>query len=139
MTDKVQKIREWINKTQDGLMDANGNFENPSEEGAFHILSNLDYYIDSLQEESVSEDLEEFARKRVLKVPIALRSGFHQLCRQLIKEGAQWKEQQMLNKAIDSELFSDGMFTPLISVKDKEKIADIKFGDKVKIILIKHE
>ena len=53
MIDKVQKIKEWISKTQDGLMDANGNFENPSNEGAFHILSNLDYYIDSLQEEPV--------------------------------------------------------------------------------------
>ena len=53
MTDKIQKIKDWISKTQDGLMDANGNFENPSNEGAFHILSNLDYYIDSLQEEPV--------------------------------------------------------------------------------------
>ena len=51
MTDKVQKIKDWISKEQDGLMDAQGNFENPSDEEAFHILSNLDYYIDSLQEE----------------------------------------------------------------------------------------
>ena len=53
MTDKVQKIKDWISKTQDGLMDVNGNFENSSNEGAFHILSNLDYYIDSLQQEHV--------------------------------------------------------------------------------------
>lgn len=59
MIDKVQRIKEWISKTQDGLMDDNGNFENTSDEGAFHVLSNLDYYIDSLQEEPVSEDLEE--------------------------------------------------------------------------------
>lgn len=58
MTDKVQKIKEWINKEQDGLMDAQGNFEYPEHEGAYHILCNLDAYIDSLQEESVSEDLE---------------------------------------------------------------------------------
>ena len=63
MTDKVQKIKDWISKEQDGLMDAQGNFENPSDEGAFHILTNLDYYIDSLQEEPVSEDLEEAAKK----------------------------------------------------------------------------
>ena len=54
MTDKVQKIKEWIGKEQDGFMDAQGNFDNPSDEGAFHILTNLDYYIDSLQEENVS-------------------------------------------------------------------------------------
>jgi hypothetical protein len=55
MTDKVHKIKEWISKTQDGLMDDNGNFKNTSDEEAFHILSNLDYYIDTLQEEPVSE------------------------------------------------------------------------------------
>ena len=50
MTDKVQKIKEWINKEQDGLMDAQGNFEYPEHEGAYNILCNLDAYIDSLQE-----------------------------------------------------------------------------------------
>jgi hypothetical protein len=57
MTDKVRKIKEWISKTQDGLMDANGNFEYPEHEGAYHILCNLDAYIDSLQEEPVSKFL----------------------------------------------------------------------------------
>lgn len=52
--DKVQKIKEWISKTQDGLMDANGNFEYTEHEGAYHILCNLDAYIDSLQEKPVS-------------------------------------------------------------------------------------
>ena len=56
MTDKVQKIKEWISKEQDGLMDAQGNFEYPEHEGAYHILCNLDAYIDSLQEEPVSKD-----------------------------------------------------------------------------------
>jgi hypothetical protein len=53
MTDKVHKIKEWISKTQDGLMDDNGNFEYPEHEGAYDILCNLDAYIDSLQEEPV--------------------------------------------------------------------------------------
>lgn len=51
MTDKVQKIKDWISKEQDGLMDAQGNFEYQEHEGAYHILCNLDAYIDSLQEE----------------------------------------------------------------------------------------
>lgn len=51
MTDKVQKIKEWISKTQDGLMDAQGNFEYPEHEGAYNILCNLGAYIDSFQEE----------------------------------------------------------------------------------------
>ena len=63
MTDKVQKIKDWISKEQDGLIDAQGNFEYPEHEGAFHILCDLDDYIDSLQEEPVSEGLEEVANK----------------------------------------------------------------------------
>ena len=51
MTDKVQKIKDWISKEQDGLMDAQGNFEYPEHEGAYNILCNLDTYIDSMQEE----------------------------------------------------------------------------------------
>lgn len=51
MIDKVQKIKDWISKEQEGLMDAKGNFEYPEHEGAYHILCNLDAYIDSLQEE----------------------------------------------------------------------------------------
>ena len=58
MTDKVQKIKDWISKEQDGLMDSQGNFEYPEHEGAYHILCNLDTYIDSLQEEHVSDDFE---------------------------------------------------------------------------------
>ena len=56
MTNKVQKIKEWISKTQDSLMDANGNFTCRENEGAYHTLCNLDAYIDSLQEEPVSEE-----------------------------------------------------------------------------------
>lgn len=54
MTDKIRKIKEWISNTQDGLMDAQGNFEYPEHEGAYNILCNLGTYIDSLQEEPVS-------------------------------------------------------------------------------------
>jgi hypothetical protein len=39
-------------------MDAQGNFEYPEHEGAYHILCNLDTYIDSLQEKHVSDDFE---------------------------------------------------------------------------------
>jgi len=58
MTDEVQKIKDWINKEQEGLMDAQGNFEYPEHQGAYDVLCNLDAYIDSLQEEPVSKDFE---------------------------------------------------------------------------------
>jgi len=37
-------------------MFAQGNFEYPEHEGAYHILCNLDAYIDSLQEEPLVVD-----------------------------------------------------------------------------------
>lgn len=52
--------------------------------------------------------------------------------------GMEKMKEQMVENAIDAELYSDGMLTPLIKVNDKEKISGIKFGDKVKIIIIKN-
>ena len=79
MTDKVQKIKEWISKEQDGLMDAQGNFEYPEHEGAYHILCNLDAYIDSLQEKPKLEGVEKevaeglVARINRKRIPIELK------------------------------------------------------------------
>ena len=82
MTDKVQKIKDWISKEQDGLMDAQGNFEYPEHEGAYHILCNLDTYIDSLQEEPASEDLEEARRA----VEIAREEMLNEICEWIGKQ-----------------------------------------------------
>lgn len=108
MTDKEQKIKEWICKEQNGLMDAQGNFEYTEHEGAYHILCTLDAYIDSLQVEPVSEGLEEAANNAV----IALVPSFGQKysdgsyvssCRdcfnreellELFKAGANWQKQK---------------------------------------------
>lgn len=61
MNDK-EKILKKIHDEMDGLMDAQGNFEYPEHEGAYHALCNLEAYIDSLPEEPVSEDLKEAER-----------------------------------------------------------------------------
>lgn len=98
MTDKVQKIKEWISKTQDGLMDDNGNFENTSNEGAFHILSNLDYYIDSLQEESISEDLEEAS------IEFAKGFGEWHYAIPCFQAGAKWQENHLWKPADGDDL-----------------------------------
>ena len=82
MTDKVQKIKEWISKEQDGLMDAQGNFEYLEHEGAYHILCNLDTYIDSLQEEPVSEDFEKIVEE-IAEPTILNAYGTKELARRL--------------------------------------------------------
>lgn len=46
----------------------------------------------TMDEKPVSKDLEAFIKERVKNIPIVLRSGFHELCRQLIRDGAQWQK-----------------------------------------------
>ena len=84
------------------------------------------------KKEPVSEDLEEAAYYNCID----------RLSKESIedfKAGAKWKKKQMLKNVISAELYSDGMLTPLIGVKDKEKLKGIKFGDNVKLIIIKDE
>ena len=46
---------------------------------------------------------------------------------------------QINDEAIEAEVQSEGCFIPLISVKDKDKVKDISFGDKIKILIIKQQ
>lgn len=100
---KVQKIKDWIGKKQDGLMDAYGNFRSAADEASYNILCNLDAYIDTLQKEPVSEDLEEaigeycsnpdnFATwiggKENDDIPLIVKA---------IKFGANWQKEQILD------------------------------------------
>ena len=138
--DKVQKIKEWISKTQDGLMDNNGNFEYPEHEGAYNILCNLDAYIDSLQEEPVSEGLEK-ASEHLSTIYAGegsvdpKREGFAFYIG--FKNGAQWQKEQIMKDAIDTTI-KQGCIELGVLIKglDKDKF---NFGDKVKVIIIKDD
>ena len=139
MTDKLQKIKDWISKEQDGLMDAKGNFEFPEHEGAYHILCNLDAYIDSLQEEPVSDGLEEAARKAATwhsreRGDMFFPNDYHKFI-----AGAKWQKEQMMTKAIDMIV---GYWMPnglQLNVDETENPYNIDEGNKVKLIIIKDE
>lgn len=136
MTDKVQRIKEWISKTQDGLMDANGNFGYLEHEGAYHILCNLDAYIDSLQEEPVSEDLEEAAQEYTEK---------GSKCQEELdafKAGAKWQKEQMMAKAVDGVVtfdYYEGDKAYGCVAHDSFCLEDLglKDRDEVKILILK--
>ena len=149
MTDKVQKIKEWICKEQNGLMDAQGNFEYTEHEGAYHILCTLDAYIDSLQEEPVSEDLEkeiqdyynsrrEYGGRYNAVIPVYR----HQLA-DIASHFAQWQKQQLMAKAVDATVHIDAggyPYIPQMELYDYDKdIPLAKEGDKYKVILIKED
>ena len=87
-------------------MDAQGNFAYREDEGAYYILCNLDSYIDSMQEEPVSEDLEkaceqlaENARKHKAETlsPFFSQTDY----RQGVIDGAKWQKEQMITKAVE--------------------------------------
>ena len=97
--DKVQKIKEWISKTQDGLMDDNGNFEYKEHEGAYNILCNLDAYIDSLQEEPVSGSInfeqelyKAFGQVKDFTLGMRIAKRFYDMGS---KSGAKWQFDQL--------------------------------------------
>jgi hypothetical protein len=155
MTDKVRKIKEWISKTQDGLMDANGNFEYPEHEGAYHILCNLDAYIDSLQEEPVSEEWIDAAKQYVKEHVIGIDKVTFSIATDMFISGAKWQKQQdqstielaedhamlagmekmkeqMMAKAIDGTARPDDN-----EIWCNLSTFNLKDGDKCKVILIK--
>ena len=55
----IQQLRAQIAVLQDATMDKNRNFRSDYDEGRFDALSVVDSLLDSLQDELVSEDLED--------------------------------------------------------------------------------
>ena len=99
MTDKVQKIKEWISKEQDGLMDAQGNFEYPEHEGAYHTLCSLENFINSLEvkEVDLEEEYHEFLKREWFGKPGKTISEQMFFTAQYF---TQWQRQKSINKTV---------------------------------------
>lgn len=61
MTDKVQKIKKWVRIRKLCTMDEHMKFYCKEAESDYNLLCSLEKFLDSMQEEPVSEDLEEAA------------------------------------------------------------------------------
>ena len=149
MTNKVQKIKEWISKEQDGLMDANGNFDYPEHEGSYNILCNLDACIDSLQEVPVNEDLEEASlrasiiRGQYIPKEYLDEYPYDAYAQSMFKRGAQWQKEQIMKDATDVTVHIDAggyPYIPKIELYDYDNDVPLaKEWDKYKVVLIKEE
>ena len=139
MTDKVQKIKEWICKEQEGLMDAQGNFEYPEHEGAYHILCDLDAYIDSLQEEPVSEDLNEAVTRIIKETSKIPNLSEYEALYHCAVEGAQWQKDQLISKAVDGLVICDEVLTGGYKDIVFSFPKDLEVDDHVKMIIIKED
>lgn len=116
------------------------------------ICDTLLAFIDSMQEEPVSDDLEiaacqsfnsacEDLNKEDKDSATYLKEYFKELWMCAFKDGAHWKEQQIMKEAINGEVFDN--YDKDICQHHLELLVDIpkkyKDGDKVKLIIIKED
>lgn len=97
MNKQVEQIKAEIERLQDSTMDSNCNFYSQAAEEKYHLLCHLENFINSLPEEPVSEDLEKAAVEAFKNIVEEDRNSFLEI----FKAGAQWKEQQMIEKAVE--------------------------------------
>lgn len=131
MTNKVQKIREAVEKLKSNLV-----YGACSSQVAMETLCKEEAYnevlaiLDTMQEEPVSEELEKAAVEAFKQIVDSDKNSFLEI----FKAGAQWQEEQMMAKAVEGIAHPD----------DKEIWCDLEKyhlsdGDKVKVIVIKED
>ena len=149
MTDKIQKIREEVARMHDLLPVMDG--DNISVNYADRICTTLEMYINSLQEEPVSEELKdaceqlaENARKHKAETssPFFSQTDY----RQGVMDGAKWQKEQLMEKGVDGVVHHfEKCGVASVHYKDPTGVPMSYFmspkgliaGDKVKIIVIK--
>ena len=104
MTDKVQKILNEIQTRKLCTMDEHMAFYSKEAEADYRLLCEIEEYIKSMQEEPISEDLEEAINNYVLNVrkgyPRVMDETDRYICN-AFKAGAKLQKQQLMAKAFD--------------------------------------
>ena len=129
MTDKVQKIREELVRLKEETSIGLSEHDNGVEQGRMEIINALSLFIDSLQKEPISEDLEEaatlYAKEEYRsKNPATLPDrciGCYEPIMYAFRNGANWREEQMMANTVDAIIGlpyenKDGGYTHLIDV-----------------------
>lgn len=155
--DKLAKIRAEIERLK-SLIGNNSflsDYEKGCNDGREDMCDELTSFIDSLQEEPVSEDLWEASKQYALRQVLAstdtemseqaylklrLFSGFELAVAH--KDGAKWKKEYMMKNAIEAYIRRN-KYTKKNVLNGFDVTCDAiqKFngGDKVKVIVIKEE
>ena len=159
MTDK-EKFRKEVEKLKSNLIygacSSQIAMETMCKEEAYNEVLAI---LDTLQEEPVSEDLEEDINKEwrcyskdndaacINKFSFILiarhfanwqKEKEYTCYEEAFEDGAKWKNEQMMAKAVDGEVtYGKSLAIPSLGwVLDKERL---DFGDKVKLIIIKED
>lgn len=149
MNKQVEKIKKELERRI--REDYNGN--EYQDEIAQGVCASMLYYINYLEEEPVSEDLEEaakeYADKRLSIInPEISKSSYSRHTKMALplfdgcelesafEEGANWQKEHMLKDAFDAEVGYWNIRGLSLNVRLK---GDIEDGDRVKLIMIKEE
>ena len=131
---QVEQIKAEIERLQAetsiGLSEYSMGYEN----GRAKVCRLLLKFINSMQKEPVSEDLE-LASERYACRYADSKYG-HDKIKKAYTAGAQWQEEQMLAKAIDGEV---GYWNIRGLFVNMEMPNELEEGDKVKLIIIKED
>lgn len=127
---KAEKIKAEIDRLQETTMDENRNFLSSYYQGVFDGLSLIDNFIDSIEEEPVSNDLEEAAKNYE-------EDAIFYAARRIsdyFKAGAQWQKEQMIKKACDW-LRKGGSGWYLTSEFGEDEINFVKLAEDFKKVM----
>lgn len=138
MTDK-EKFRKEVEKLKSNLIygacSSQIAMETICKEEAYNEVLAI---LDSMQEEPVSEELEEAAKNHAVeRYRVTRDMVLAEKCKWSFQTGAKWKEKQMMSKAVDAHVnyawsgLSFGGF-------DWSKTG-LDIGDKCKLIIIKED
>ena len=144
MTDKVQKIREEVERLKrwnDNVRESTRHMTLQEEDfnrGKHSSYLEILNFIDSMQEEPVCDELEEAAKNHAVeRYRVTRDMVLAEKCKWSFQTGAKWKEKQMMSKAVDAHVnyawsgLSFGGF-------DWSKTG-LDIGDKCKLIIIKED
>jgi len=155
MTDKVQKIREVIEKRYECWREKELNSHSIESEIRMSECQHLLLMLDSLQEEPVSDELEGASKEwlapqldksytnygEAKMMELTHFDGYAML--DAIEFGANWYKKQMIKDAYEREVKVDAggyPYIPQMELYDYDKdIPLAKEGDRYKVILIKEE
>ena len=153
MTDKekLEAIKAEIEKLKLCTMDEHMKFYSEAAEGEYNAFKKVLEIIDSLPEESVSDDVKEAASKYATYDGETISVKFPLQYSAFI-EGAQWQKEQIMSKAI---VYNDKIYPTTYENEPTEFCLDggeevrliteavnsglLKQGDKVRVIIVKED
>ena len=143
---QIEKIKAEIER-RIAALEKCGADKTEGYDGEISGLKRLLHFINSLQAEPVSEELEEAAKhylySNILYDDVYVGNPTDKDCIEMFKAGAEWQKGKMLKDAVDATIAhyysrGDGSATGRV-IFCADNLKDFKTQDKVKLIIVKED